>query len=168
MPVTGPESDTPQSCNHHTVWIVYLISMAIVSITRLRVRSWRFLPMFFLYTLRSARQAARAEGNLAAKLLREQRNTFWTATIWSSEAAMKNFMLNGTHRGAMPKLLNWCDEAALVHWTQKGNELPSWTDARLRLEREGRRSKVNHPSPVHTAHKFPEPRVRTTSEFRMK
>lgn len=124
--------------------------------------------MFFLYALRSARQAARAEGNLAAKLLRDDRNTFWTATLWTDDAAMKSFMLAGIHRRAMPKLLNWCDEAALVHWTQESNELPNWTDACARLEREGRRSKVNHPSPVHTAHKFPEPRVQTTSEFRMK
>lgn len=142
--------------------------MATVSITRLRVRSWRFLPMFFLYALRAARQAARAEGNLATKLLQDQHNTFWTATVWSDDTAMKSFMLDGIHRRAMPKLLNWCDEAALVHWTQEGKELPSWSDARMRLEREGRRSKVNHPSPVHNAHQFPEPRVRSTSEFRMK
>jgi len=142
--------------------------MPVVSITRLRVRSWRFLPIFFLYALRSARQAARSEGSLAAKLLRDDRNTFWTATIWENEANMKSFMLAGIHRRAMPKLLNWCDEAALVHWTQQGNELPTWSEACVRLQREGRRSKVNHPSPVHAAHKFPEPRVRTTAEFRLK
>ncbi|HTZ97551.1 MAG TPA: DUF3291 domain-containing protein [Terriglobales bacterium] len=142
--------------------------MAVVSITRLRVRSWRFLPWFFLYALRSARQAAKADGNLAARLLRDQRNTFWTGTIWTSDAAMKHFMLSGVHRGAMPKLLNWCDEAALVHWTQEGNELPSWAEACARLEREGRPSKIYHPSPAHAAHKFPEPRVTRGSEFRLK
>lgn len=142
--------------------------MALVSITRLRVRSWRFLPMFFLYALRSAWQAAKAEGNLATKLLRDQRNTFRTGTIWTTDAAMKAFMLAGIHRRAMRKLPNWCDEAALVHWTQDGNDLPSWSDACARLEQEGRRSKVNHPSPIHTAHKFPEPRVRTASDLRLK
>jgi len=142
--------------------------MTLVSITRLRVRSWRFVPIFFLYALRSARQAAKAEGNLATKLLRDQRNTFWTATLWTTDAAMKAFMLAGIHRRAMRKLPNWCDEAALVHWAQDGNDLPTWGDACVRLEREGRRSKVNHPSPIHTAHKFPEPRVRTTSELRLK
>ncbi len=93
--------------------------MALVSITRLRLRSWRFLPVFAWYVLRSSRQAARAEGNLAAKLLRERRNTFWTSTMWSGETAMKKFMTSGAHGKAMRKLAEWCDEAAVVHWTQE-------------------------------------------------
>ena len=144
------------------------VSMAVVSITRLRVHRWRFLPMFFFYALRSARQAAKANGNLATRLLREQRNTFWTATVWTDEAAMKAFMLGGVHRKAMPKLLNWCDEAALVHWTQESSELPGWSEAHIRLRDEGRRSKVNHPSANHTGHKFPEPVVKKSSDMRLK
>ena len=60
--------------------------MPIVSITRIRVRSWSYLPAFFVQTLRIARQAARADGSLAVALLRDRRNTFWTSTSWSSEA----------------------------------------------------------------------------------
>ncbi len=67
--------------------------MAFVSITRLRVRSWRYLPMFAIYALKSAREAARADGNLTTRLLRDRRNTFWTGTVWTSDAAMKRFML---------------------------------------------------------------------------
>lgn len=81
---------------------------------------------------------------------------------------MKKFMLAGIHRRAMNRLPNWCDEAAVVHWIQEGNDLPTWSDAWMRLQQEGRRSKVNHPSPTHTAHKFPEPQVTITSEFRLK
>src|SRR6266436_8977095 len=103
--------------------------MALVSITRLRLRSWRFLPMFVWYVLRSARQAARAEGNLAAKLLRERRNTFWTSTNWTGEVAMRKFMTSGAHGKAMRKLAEWCDEAAVVHWTQESAELPTWPEA---------------------------------------
>src|SRR5437879_5317556 len=108
--------------------------MVLVSITRLRIRSWRFLPMFAWYALRSSREAARAEGNLGAKLLRERRNTFWTATMWTSEAAMKNFMTSGTHGKAMRKLMEWCDEAAVVHWTQESAALPIWLEAHRRLQ----------------------------------
>ena len=133
--------------------------MPLVSITRLRVRSWRFLPMFFFYVLRSTRQASRSEGNLATRLLRDRRNTFWTATLWTSDVEMKRFMLAGVHGRAMRKLLHWCDEAALVHWTQETAILPSWTEAHARLQAEGRPSKVNHPSPTHIAHKFPDPHV---------
>lgn len=142
--------------------------MAFVSITRLRVRSWRFMPMFAIYALRSSRQAARAEGNLAIKLLRDRRNTFWTATLWTSDAAMRGFMIAGAHGRAMRKLLHWCDEAALVHWTQEDAALPSWSEAHARLQAEGRASKVNQPSPVHLAHKFPEPHVGATSEATFK
>lgn len=137
--------------------------MTFVSITRLRVRSWRFLPFFFLYALQSARQAAKAEGNLATRLLREQRNTFWTITGWTSEAAMKKFMLGGMHRKAMSKLPHWCDEAAVAHWTQESEEMPRWEEACRRMEREGRPSRVNHPSPTHAAHRFPQPEVRAGS-----
>lgn len=133
--------------------------MPLVSVTRLRVRSLRYLPSFMLYAFRSARQAAKAEGSLAVQVLKERNWTFWTATIWTTDSAMKKFMLAGAHGQAMRKLLNWCDEASLVHWTQENNELPTWPEACRKLEREGRRSKVNHPSAIHAAHKFPEPLV---------
>ncbi|HKV49111.1 MAG TPA: DUF3291 domain-containing protein [Candidatus Acidoferrales bacterium] len=133
--------------------------MSFVSITRLRLRSWRYLPMFMLYAFRSGREAAKAEGNLATQVLNDRNRTFWTATIWTTDGAMKKFMLAGAHREAMRKLLHWCDEAAVAHWTQESNDLPTWPEAHARLESEGRRSKVNHPSAAHMAHKFPEPRV---------
>lgn len=136
--------------------------MTLVSITRLRVRSWRFLPAFMLYAWRSARQASRAEGNLAVQLLQDRKQTFWTATVWTTESAMKKFMLAGRHGQAMRKLLDWCDEAALVHWTQEGADLPAWPEACRRLQSEGRRSKVHHPSAAHIAYQFPQPSARSS------
>ena len=131
--------------------------MAFVSITRLRVRSWRFLPMFFVYALRSAREASRAEGNLRTRVLRDQKRAFWTATSWTSDAAMKKFMLAGAHRKSMMRLPHWCDEAAIVHWNQNGEELPAWTEGSERMRREGRQSRVNRPSAAHLANSFPDP-----------
>jgi hypothetical protein len=142
--------------------------MPFVSITRLRVRSWRYLPAFLFQTLRIARQAARADGNLAVKLLRDRRSTFWTSTSWSSEATMKAFMRAKPHGPAMRSLLDWCDEAALVHWTQAGVELPPWEEAHKRIQQEGRPSKVNHPSAAHTAHAFPAPATGRTRDRRLK
>jgi hypothetical protein len=143
-------------------------TMPVVSITRLRVRSWSYLPAFFLRTLRIARQATRAEGNLAIRLLWDRRNTFWTATSWSSEGAMKAFMLAKPHGPTMRHLLDWCDEAALVHWTQPSAALPSWEEAYTRIQQEGRPSKVNYPSTAHMAHAFPAPTARRTAELRFK
>jgi len=107
------------------------------------------MPAFFIRSLRIARQAKNAPGNLAMKLLQDRRKTFWTATSWESEAAMRAFMLAAPHGPAMRKLLEWCDEAALVHWVQQSAELPSWPEAHQRMQREGRTSKVNHPSEDH-------------------
>ena len=117
--------------------------MAFVSITRLRVRSWRFLPIFFLQALRVGRQAAKSDGNLSSRVLRERQNTFWTSTTWTSEAAMKAFMHASPHGPVMRKLMKWCNEAAVVHWSQESTEPPSWAEAHMRLQQEGRRSKVD-------------------------
>ena len=142
--------------------------MPFVSITRLRVRSWLYLPGFLLYSFKSARQAKNLPDNLATALLRDRRNTYWTITVWTSDAAMKSFMLSGPHREAMRKLPIWCDEASVAHWTQDSAEPPTWIEAHARLRSEGRKSKVNHPSAAHTALQFPEPRVGSASEVRFK
>ena len=136
--------------------------MVLISITRLRLRSWRFFPMFAWEALWSSRQVARAEGHLGAKYLTERGKTFWTATMWTSEGPMKKFMIAGAHGAAMRKLIEWCDEAAVVHWTQESADLPSWTEAHRRLQSEGRLSKVSYPSAEHLAREFPAPRVKGT------
>jgi hypothetical protein len=120
--------------------------MLFVSVTRLRVRVLRYLPAFSFNALRAARQAKTAPGNLAVSLLADSNFAFWTRTLWNDQDAMRAFMLSGVHRRMMPRLLNWCDEASVAHWTQDFVEIPSWLEAHGRMLAEGRRSKVNHPS----------------------
>lgn len=122
-----------------------------VSLTRLRIRYRRYLPAFVTQSLRSALQARGASGNIAVSLLADRDRTFWTRSLWSDEAAMRAFMLSGVHRSAMRNLAAWCDEAAVAHWMQATAQLPSWEEAHRRMRGEGRRSKVNHPSPEHEA-----------------
>lgn len=142
--------------------------MPVVSVTRLRVRSWRFLPGFLFAALRAGAQARKAEGSLAVKVLNDRRNAFWTCTCWDSEASMKAFMLAAPHGPAMRKLLNWCDEAALVHWTQESEELPSWIEAHKKMLRYGRLSKVNHPSDAQIAFRIDEPNQDARFQRRLK
>lgn len=123
--------------------------MPFVSITRLRLRSWRFVPGLLWYAVRSRRQAKSARGNLAAQVLREANNVFWTCTVWSDEASMRAFMASGAHRNAMPRLIEWCDEACVAHWQQDTAEPPSWQEAHRRMQAQGRRSKVRYPSAAH-------------------
>ena len=133
--------------------------MAVISITRLRIRSWRFIPSFFYFTARSRFQALRDPGNHGLRLLREPGNIFWTATAWDSDDAVRHFMTSGPHGRAMGYLLNWCDEAVIVRWTQDTTTLPTWHEAHHRLAIEGRRSKVLHPSPAHDRFEIPPPKI---------
>lgn len=132
--------------------------MAFVAVTRLRVRSWRYLPAFLGYVFLISRQAKSAPGNLGSSLLNDARFVFWTRSAWTDEAAMRAFMVSGVHRRVMPHLLNWCDEASLVHWEQYGAELPIWSVAHRRMLEEGRRSRVRYPSEAQERFKYPAPR----------
>ncbi len=133
--------------------------MCFVSVTRLRIRKWRYLPGFFYFTLRSLLQARRALGNQGTTVRRDARSVYWTITLWTDEKAMRAFRNHGPHLQAMPKLLDWCDEATYVHWSQEGPEVPDAATAYERLVREGIVSKVKHPSPEHAVRNFPTPQV---------
>jgi heme-degrading monooxygenase HmoA len=80
--------------------------MPLISVTRLRVRSFIYLPQFFWDTFKSTRQAEHSVGFLGGRLLVNRKNVFWTMTAWKDEAAMNAFRIGGAHRKAMPKLLN--------------------------------------------------------------
>jgi quinol monooxygenase YgiN len=134
--------------------------MPFVSITRRRVRHWRYVPRFLVQSIRAARQARGAAGNLHVSVLRDADRAFWTRTVWRDEEAMRSFMQSGVHRRIMARLPEWCDETAMVHWVQDTNEPPSWPDAYRRLKQEGRRSWVSHPSEAQRRFEIPEPRTR--------
>lgn len=123
--------------------------MSVVSVTRLRLRSWRYLPGFVPKAMRSARQASGAPGFLAGCVLADRRLTFWTLTVWRDEAALRAYTLSGAHSATMPDLALWCDEAALARWPGADGTVPSWLEVDARLRHEGRPSRVRHPSPNH-------------------
>jgi heme-degrading monooxygenase HmoA len=131
--------------------------MALISVTRLRVRTLIYLPQFLWDTFKSMRQAERASGFLGGRLLVNAKNVFWTMTAWKDGAAMNAYRTSGAHRRAMPKLLIWCNEAAVVHWTQESSEIPFWKEAHQRMAEEGKPSKVNHPSPDQVSNHIPAP-----------
>ena len=133
--------------------------MPFVSVTRLRLRSIRFLPAFAVHTLRSLRQVRGSAGFRGGSLLPDRRWTFWTLTVWDDRDAMRAYMTAGAHRTAMPKLLDWCDEASVVHWDAATPDLPGWPDADARMRVEGRPSKVHRPSADHQPMTFATPRL---------
>jgi heme-degrading monooxygenase HmoA len=139
-----------------------------VSITRLRLRSWGFAPAFAVQALRSAFQAKAAPGNVGVALLAEAHRTFWTRTIWIDENAMRTFLRAGVHRRVMNKLADWCDEAAVAHWTQATADPPAWDEVWQRMQREGRASTVNYPTPAHADFQIAAPKIPRFSALRLK
>lgn len=128
--------------------------MVLVSVTRLRLRSNRYILPFIVDTILSFWQAKRASGHLKSTLRRAKHRTFWTLSVWEDEAAMRSYMRSGSHRKAMPKLQQWCDEASVVHWHQDGAELPSWKEAEQMMLDLGRFTPVAHPSSAQLAKTF--------------
>src|SRR5271165_5459235 len=116
--------------------------MSFISLTRLRIRSFRFLLSFALHTLRSSKQVKRAPGFLTGALLPDRSWTFWTMTAWENQESMRQYMVSGAHKTAMSHLQEWCDEASVAHWTQPEAALPSWEEADARMRKDGRPSKV--------------------------
>ena len=133
--------------------------MIFVSLTRLRIRSLRFLPSFSIHLLRTLSQVRKARGFRCGALLADRHWTFWTLTAWDDAENMREYMTAGAHKKVMPHLLNWCDEAAVAHWTQTEEELPAWMDAAQRLRESGRASKVRHPSSRHASLDYDAPRL---------
>lgn len=142
--------------------------MALISATRLRIRSAWYLPVFFLQAWRSANQAKGASGNLAVAVLNDTQRTFWTCSSWATQDAMRGYMSSGVHQKVMRKLALWCDEASVVHWEQESPELPSWAVVHQRMQQDGRASRVVHPSPAQLAFRVRPPDLAKSRPVRLK
>jgi len=125
--------------------------MPFFSATRLHLRSKLYFLPFQIYVIRSASQVKRSAGFRGGVLGGDAQGGAWTVTMWDSDADMRAFRNSGAHRAAMPKLLDWCDEASYTHWTTETPQLPSMEEAYQRVSTSGKISKVNHPSAAQAA-----------------
>jgi hypothetical protein len=81
--------------------------MPLVAVTRLRIRSYRFLVPFAWQAWRSFRQAKQAAASLGVKVRTVDGLAYWTLTAWQDEAAMNAYRIGAcvpagarkTHRG---------------------------------------------------------------------
>lgn len=127
--------------------------MPFVSVTRLRPRNLRGLAVVALHTWRSKRQLRRQPGFLGGYLASSRpKLALWTVTVWTDEESMRVFRNAPPHLKAMPKLVEHCDEAAVVHWMTDGDAIPPPIEAAERMK-QGRLSKLRHPSAAHLAGK---------------
>ena len=118
----------------------------LVSVTRLRLRSVRYLLPFLVWAFKSNNQAMKTPGCVAIDTRKTRGLTFWTRSVWKDESSLKSFMINAPHRKVMPKLYVWCDEAAIGRWQTQSDTLPSWEEAQQRIVSHGRLSRVKAPS----------------------
>ncbi len=88
------------------------------------MRSFYYLIPFFIANELSVKQLKKTNGFLGGSELTDKNLTFWTLTMWKSDANMKDFRSSIPHRKAMQKLPDWCDEASYVHWMQDEIDLP--------------------------------------------
>jgi hypothetical protein len=106
--------------------------------------------------------------NASTREISEAHNTFWTRSLWADEAAMMSFMVSGVHRTVMPKLFKWCDEASVARWTQDSAQQPTWDEVHQRMQRDGRASRVNHPSEAHRRFEIPTLGMKRCKELRFR
>jgi hypothetical protein len=122
------------------------------SITRLRLRSLLTLPAFARETRVISEQLRAAPGFLGGAVLAEGWLVFWTRSAWESADAMKAFRDSAAHRASMPKLLDWCDEAAVAQ--SEGEALTDWDAIYALLSEKGRLSRVRKPTKAHEEKRF--------------
>jgi hypothetical protein len=125
--------------------------MYTVSITRLRVRSIFYMPLFMLHAMRTMTQAQKADGVQGVETRFEKNNVVWTKTIWADEAKMKEYRSSGAHQIAMRLLSEICNEASVARWQQADTQLPTWEEAHQQMLINGKLSKVKHPSALQVA-----------------
>ena len=128
----------------------------LVSVTRFRLRSVRFLPFFVLHANRTIAQIRKADGFVAGAVRRDADLAFWTLTVWRDERSMRAYAASGAHRKAMPHLAEWADEARVGRWFQPGGDLPEWPEAARRLRAEGSTLTLRHPAPTQLERRFAE------------
>src|SRR5215470_10287690 len=133
--------------------------MPVVVITRLRLKDPALFDEFFASAVAAVEQAQSSSGNLAADVLADANNTYWTRTAWQERRAMHDFVGAEPHRGIMRRLDDWCDEATFIDWEQDSAEIPDWQAGHARLIADGHVATLTEPSAAHQTRAFPAPVV---------
>jgi hypothetical protein len=108
--------------------------MVYVSVTGFQVRSIWQQPRFWWLTLRAARQARTAPGNLATSM-RAADGFYHTLTVWTGRQAMVSYLRAGAHGDAMRayRSLGWGKTLGF-----EADDPPGWPEALARWRAEAR------------------------------
>jgi hypothetical protein len=131
--------------------------MAIIVVTRLRLRDPDLLDEFFTQAAAVLEQAMKSEGNLGADALAEAHDTWWSVTAWEDREHMRTFVATEPHLSTEGLLDHLCDEASFVDWEQPSPDLPDWQTSWRRLVAAGYSADLTNQSGANQSRSFPAP-----------
>jgi hypothetical protein len=131
--------------------------LAVIVVTRLRLRDPALLDDFFTAAVATLEQAKGSAGSLGADVLADAANTWWTVTSWQDRDVMRAFVRTEPHLGTMKQLDGWCDEATFVDWEQDSPDLPGWQACWQRIVADGQVAQLTDASAAHATRNFPPP-----------
>jgi hypothetical protein len=129
--------------------------VAVIVVTRLRLRDPALLDEFFTDAVAALEQAQKAEGNIGTDALGDANNAWWTVSSWQDRRLMHAFVGNQPHRSIMDRLDHYCDEATFVDWEQDSPDLPDWLTSHRHLVADGTAAELTHPSDANQTRAFP-------------
>jgi hypothetical protein len=102
----------------------------LVLLTELPLRRFRDLGRFLLYTWRIQGQLRHAPGLLGYSLVAHVfRRQFWTLSVWTGEASLRQFVAEKPHAEVMMALRGKMDQTHFVRWSIRGADFPPrWED----------------------------------------
>lgn len=136
----------------------------ILSITRLRVRSWWYLPSFLLISRACVKQALADPSFRGGSTFVGPGLTYWTATLWADVPSMKAYVLGEPHRTATKRLARWCSEAAITNL--EATALPAPAELPGLLAARPKFYTLHHPTEMQRARRVPQDVPRREYPFR--
>ncbi len=131
--------------------------MAVIVVTRLRLKDPALLDEFFVDAVAAIEQAQKSDGNLGADALADANNAWWSVSSWHGRDAMGAFVSTEPHQSIMSRLDHYCDEATFVDWEQPSADLPDWQTSHEHLVADGQVAQLTSPSPANQTRAFPAP-----------
>jgi hypothetical protein len=133
--------------------------MAVIVVTRLRLKSHSLQDEFFTSAVALLEQAKGSAGVLGSDVMAESHDTWWTCTAWQDRDAIHAYVHADPHLTAMTRLDDWCDEATFVDWDQESSALPDWQTAFQHVVADGKSAALTDASPANASREFPAPVV---------
>jgi hypothetical protein len=131
--------------------------MPVIVVTRLRLKDKGLFDDFFAAAVTATEQATGTDGNLAADVLADAGDVYWTRTSWRDRSAVDSYAGSDPHRTISGRLDEFCCEATFVDWEQADGALPDWQVCYRHIVADGTVGPLSQPSDANATRAFPAP-----------